>query len=139
MCCLCPMRGGALKRTSDGQWVHILCALLMGARFKDPIHKEPINVLTITNPGKIRCVYCKQNQGACLECKKCKNTFHLSCGLAEGSTLTIYYNAENQPKLEVTFFLDFTSHLLNFWPKLCPKQFALKFPGQLDQKKKKKH
>lgn len=28
-CCLCELRGGALKRTPSGRWVHIVCALAL--------------------------------------------------------------------------------------------------------------
>ncbi|CAL7935405.1 unnamed protein product [Xylocopa violacea] len=96
MCCLCPMRGGALKRTSDSNWAHILCALLLpGVTFKDAINKDPINVLTIKPDNvKQQCCYCGQTDGACLKCNQCSNLFHPSCGLVSGATFTIpVYNS----------------------------------------------
>ncbi|XP_012165307.3 lysine-specific demethylase 4C [Bombus terrestris] len=102
MCCLCPMRGGALKRTSDGNWAHILCALLLpGVTFKDAINKDPINVLTIKPDNvKQQCCYCGQKDGACLKCSHCSNLFHPSCGLVSGATFTI--PVYNSPELQVT-------------------------------------
>ncbi|XP_076171506.1 lysine-specific demethylase 4C [Ptiloglossa arizonensis] len=102
MCCLCPMRGGALKRTSDSSWAHILCALLLpGVTFKDAINKDPINVLTI-RPDIVnqQCCYCGQKDGACLNCSQCSNLFHPSCGLISGATFTI--PVYNSPELQVT-------------------------------------
>lgn len=94
------MRGGALKRTSDGQWVHILCALFLGARFKDSINMEPINVLTIDKTAvQLKCCYCMQGDGACLRCQKCDNSFHPTCGLSSG---VLYIVSESDiPNLEV--------------------------------------
>ncbi|XP_046400725.1 uncharacterized protein LOC124167009 isoform X2 [Ischnura elegans] len=44
-CCLCLWRGGALKRTSDGRWAHLLCSLLApDVSFRDVRCKEPIHV-----------------------------------------------------------------------------------------------
>ncbi|XP_029032458.1 lysine-specific demethylase 4C-like [Osmia bicornis bicornis] len=102
MCCLCPMRGGALKRTSDSSWAHILCALLLpGVTFKDAINKDPINVLTIKpNIVKQHCCYCGQKDGACLSCNECGNLFHPSCGLVSGATFTV--PVYNSPELQVT-------------------------------------
>ncbi|KZC04861.1 putative lysine-specific demethylase 4B [Dufourea novaeangliae] len=96
MCCLCPMRGGAVKRTSDSNWAHILCALLLpGVTFKDAVNKDPINVLTI-RPDIVNqlCCYCGQKDGACLNCSQCTHLFHPSCGLISGATFTIpVYNS----------------------------------------------
>ncbi|OAD59623.1 putative lysine-specific demethylase 4B [Eufriesea mexicana] len=102
MCCLCPMRGGALKRTSDSNWAHILCALLLpGVTFKDAINKDPINVLTIKPDNvKQQCCYCEQKDGACLNCNQCSNLFHPSCGLVSGATFTV--PVYNSPELQVT-------------------------------------
>lgn len=101
MCCLCPMRGGAVKRTSDGRWAHIVCALLLpGVTFKDPINKDPINVLTIkTDMLKQQCCCCGQKDGACLSCRQCNALFHPSCGLVAGATFDI--PAYNLQELQV--------------------------------------
>lgn len=95
------MRGGALKRTSDSNWAHILCALLLpGVTFKDAVNKDPINVLTIKpDIVKQRCCYCEQTDGACLDCSQCSNLFHPSCGLISGATFTI--PVYNSPELQV--------------------------------------
>ncbi|XP_020282072.1 lysine-specific demethylase 4C-like isoform X2 [Pseudomyrmex gracilis] len=101
MCCLCPMFGGPLKRTSDSQWAHISCSLMTGATFKDVINKDPINVFSISNNLCHKtCHYCGQSRGACLTCSQCTNMFHVSCGLIVGATFTIPTN--NSEQLQVT-------------------------------------
>ncbi|XP_078041804.1 lysine-specific demethylase 4C [Augochlora pura] len=102
MCCLCPMRGGAVKRTSDSNWAHILCALLLpGVTFKDAVNKDPINVLTIKpDIVKQQCCYCGQTDGACLNCNLCDNLFHPSCGLISGAIFSI--PVYNSLELQVT-------------------------------------
>ncbi|XP_032665564.1 lysine-specific demethylase 4C-like isoform X2 [Odontomachus brunneus] len=102
MCCLCPMYGGAMKRTSDSRWAHILCTLMVpGATFKDAINKDPINVLTImADTCHKKCCFCERQGGACLTCNQCTNMFHPSCGLVAGATFTI--PAYNTQELQVT-------------------------------------
>ncbi|XP_011872094.1 PREDICTED: lysine-specific demethylase 4C-like isoform X2 [Vollenhovia emeryi] len=103
MCCLCPMYGGAMKRTSDSRWAHILCTLMVpGATFKDAINKDPINVLSpiMVDSCNKKCCFCGQVNGACLKCNQCNNVFHPSCGLAVGATFIIpVYNSQ---ELQVT-------------------------------------
>ncbi len=42
-CALCPMEFGALKRTEDGRWAHVVCALwIPGARVGDVTLMQPI-------------------------------------------------------------------------------------------------
>ncbi|XP_033212914.1 lysine-specific demethylase 4C-like [Belonocnema kinseyi] len=97
MCCLCPMNGGAVKRTSDGLWAHIICALLLpGITFKDAVNKDPINVLTMKlGLTKQQCSCCGQKSGACLRCNQCSALFHPSCGLVRGATFVIPpYNSD---------------------------------------------
>lgn len=95
------MRGGALKRTSDSRWAHVLCALLIpGVTFKDPINKDPINVLTMDKAMvKQQCCCCGQTGGACLSCHDCDALFHPYCGLVAGATFVI--PAYNSKELEV--------------------------------------
>lgn len=48
-CCLCCLRGGALKPTTNGKWCHVVCALaLPEVKFVNIHKREPINVDTIT-------------------------------------------------------------------------------------------
>lgn len=44
-CCLCCMRGGALKPTSNGKWAHVVCALtITEVKFENILKREPINI-----------------------------------------------------------------------------------------------
>ena len=44
-CCLCMLRGGALKPTTDGHWAHLVCALTIPeVMFEDVTRRGPINV-----------------------------------------------------------------------------------------------
>lgn len=117
-CCLCSMRGGALKRTSDG-WVHLMCALLLpGVNFKDAIHKDPINVFTVKAESMSKqCRYCEQRHGACLNCRQCANWFHVSCGYVAGANFNI--PAYNSHELQVSFFVFFNfSHICFSFPSV---------------------
>ncbi|CAG2057181.1 unnamed protein product [Timema podura] len=52
-CCLCSVRGGALKRTTNGCWAHLLCSLMIpGISFRDIKGKEPISVLHVDTSHK---------------------------------------------------------------------------------------
>ncbi|XP_072555812.1 lysine-specific demethylase 4B isoform X2 [Paramormyrops kingsleyae] len=47
-CCLCSLRGGALKMTTDGRWVHVICAVAMPeARFVCAVDREPVDVSAV--------------------------------------------------------------------------------------------
>jgi len=44
-CCLCLMRGGALKRTTNGNWCHIVCAIAVPeVFFEDKQNRNHINI-----------------------------------------------------------------------------------------------
>lgn len=48
-CCLCLLRGGALKRTDGGRWAHLVCAVsIPEASLGDANAKEPIITQEIT-------------------------------------------------------------------------------------------
>eukprot|EP00955_Chlamydomonas_euryale_P055018 356008-Chlamydomonas_euryale.AAC.4 len=42
-CALCPVTGGLKKRTTDGRWAHVLCAMWVPETgFQNPLMREPI-------------------------------------------------------------------------------------------------
>uniref|UniRef100_A0A672RXN6 Lysine-specific demethylase 4B n=1 Tax=Sinocyclocheilus grahami TaxID=75366 RepID=A0A672RXN6_SINGR len=91
-CCLCSLRGGALKKTTDDRWVHVICAVAVAeARFVNAVEREPVDVTAVPDPRKsLKCVYChkttKQIFGACIQCSldNCSTSFHVTCALLAG-------------------------------------------------------
>nr|XP_055061475.1 lysine-specific demethylase 4C isoform X2 [Misgurnus anguillicaudatus] len=91
-CCLCNLRGGALKRTSDNRWAHVMCAVgLPEVKFIDVVKRAPIDVSAIpVQRYKLKCIYCrnriKKLSGACIQCScgRCPTSFHVTCAHAAG-------------------------------------------------------
>ncbi|XP_030646961.1 lysine-specific demethylase 4B [Chanos chanos] len=91
-CCLCNLRGGALKKTTDDRWVHVICAIAVAeARFVNTVKREPVDVTAIPSTRKsLKCVYCykttKQICGACIQCsyENCSTSFHVTCAHLAG-------------------------------------------------------
>lgn len=91
-CCLCNLRGGALQMTTDGRWVHIICAIAVPeARFLSVIERHPVDIGAIPEQRwKLRCVYCRKRMkkvsGACVQCsyEHCSTSFHVTCAHAAG-------------------------------------------------------
>ncbi|XP_065100471.1 lysine-specific demethylase 4B isoform X2 [Paramisgurnus dabryanus] len=91
-CCLCSLRGGALKKTTDDRWVHVICAVAVPeVRFVNAVEREPVDVTAVPDTRKsLKCVYChkttKQNFGACIQCSadNCSTSFHVTCALLAG-------------------------------------------------------
>ena len=87
-CCLCPARGGAMKRTTEGQWAHISCALLVPeVFFRDPDGRDGVDCSLVPAHRFAKdCYICESNNGCALECSqpKCALGFHVSCGLDAG-------------------------------------------------------
>ncbi|XP_064455524.1 protein AF-10-like isoform X2 [Ornithodoros turicata] len=94
-CELCPSKDGALKRTDNGGWAHVVCALYIPeVRFGNVTTMEPI-VLQLVPQDRFSktCFICEQQQndgkasiGACMQCNKsgCKQYFHVTCAQAAG-------------------------------------------------------
>ncbi|CAF2076553.1 unnamed protein product [Rotaria magnacalcarata] len=95
-CRLCPLIEGAMKRTSDGHWAHVICALYIPeVSFGNDATMEPIILSKIPS---IRfgqtCSICIKNgrsesdasKGACCECtvKNCSQLFHVTCAQQAG-------------------------------------------------------
>lgn len=103
-CCLCVLRGGALKPTSDGRWAHVICAILIpDTYFEDMTLKEPINISNITqNRLRLKCKYCikvhahKDRRGVCVQCLsgRCYLPFHVTCGYMAG----VIFEANDWPE-----------------------------------------
>ncbi|XP_070157143.1 protein AF-10 [Polyergus mexicanus] len=94
-CELCPSRDGALKRTDQAGWAHVVCALYIPeVRFGNVTTMEPIILHLIPSErfSKI-CYICEEqgrgsraNVGACMQCNKtgCRQQFHVTCAQALG-------------------------------------------------------
>ncbi|XP_076440210.1 lysine-specific demethylase 4A-like isoform X2 [Babylonia areolata] len=93
-CCLCLLRGGAMKPTTDGNWAHIVCALAIPeVSFVDVPSRNPVNVAKLTSGRqKLRCSLCGPVTGAhsqpstCIQCShgRCTQAFHVTCAYAAG-------------------------------------------------------
>ncbi|XP_051560813.1 lysine-specific demethylase 4C-like isoform X1 [Myxocyprinus asiaticus] len=91
-CCLCNLRGGALKRTADDRWAHVMCAVgLPEVKFIDVVKRAPIDISAIpVQRYKLKCIYCrnriKKFSGACIQCScgRCPTSFHVTCAHAAG-------------------------------------------------------
>lgn len=82
-CALCPVRGGAMKRTTQDAWAHLSCALWVPkVRFQTEATRDGIDVSHVPRVEQT-CYMCSDASGSCIRCdhSKCKKTFHVSCGL----------------------------------------------------------
>ncbi|KAI3368663.1 hypothetical protein L3Q82_025665, partial [Scortum barcoo] len=52
-CCLCNLRGGTLKMTTDNRWVHVICAIAVPeARFINAIERGPVDISAVPETRK---------------------------------------------------------------------------------------
>ncbi|XP_069795083.1 lysine-specific demethylase 4A [Narcine bancroftii] len=91
-CCLCSLRGGALQKTTDNRWVHLMCAVaVQEVRFVNVAERRPVDVSPIPPlRWKLKCFYCKKRMkksgGCCVQCShgRCPTSFHVTCAQAAG-------------------------------------------------------
>ncbi|TVU22885.1 hypothetical protein EJB05_32606 [Eragrostis curvula] len=98
-CCLCPVKGGALKPTDvDQLWVHVTCAWFQPkVSFPVEATMEPaMGILSIpVEYYKKTCVICKQMHGACTQCWKCSTYYHAMCAARAGYRMELQYSEKN--------------------------------------------
>lgn len=91
-CCLCNLRGGALKQTKNNKWAHIMCAVAVPeVQFTNVPERTQIDVDRIPLQRlKLKCIFCrhrvKKVSGACIQCSygRCPASFHVTCAHAAG-------------------------------------------------------
>ncbi|KAJ4821560.1 Histone-lysine N-methyltransferase [Rhynchospora pubera] len=92
-CCLCPIKGGSLKKTDIGDfWVHVTCA-----QFQPKVSfsiKPTIGIqkIPLESFGKT-CVICEQTHGACTNCFRCSTYYHAMCALRAGYHMEMHYQS----------------------------------------------
>lgn len=94
LCCLCPVLGGAMKRTIDGRWAHLTCAMWIPETcFVDIKQMEPIDGLKSINKErrKLTCSICKVPYGVCIQCSElsCCVAYHILCARSAGFVLEV--------------------------------------------------
>ncbi|KAK7313283.1 hypothetical protein VNO77_37926 [Canavalia gladiata] len=84
-CTLCPVKEGAMKRTRDERWAHVVCAVLVPeVFFWDPEGREGIDCSKVPKKRWLeKCYICGCFDGCALLCSepKCGLAFHVTCAL----------------------------------------------------------
>ncbi|XP_078394480.1 protein AF-10 isoform X3 [Cetorhinus maximus] len=94
-CELCPHKDGALKRTDNGGWAHVVCALYIPeVQFANVTTMEPIVLQYVPHERFNKTCYICEEQGreskaatgACMTCNKhgCRQAFHVTCAQLAG-------------------------------------------------------
>uniref|UniRef100_A0A7N0U356 Uncharacterized protein n=1 Tax=Kalanchoe fedtschenkoi TaxID=63787 RepID=A0A7N0U356_KALFE len=98
-CCLCPVKGGALKPTDvETLWVHVTCAWFRPeVSFKSDEKMEPaIGILSIPSNAFVKiCVICNQIHGSCMQCCKCSTYYHAMCASRAGYRMELHCSEKN--------------------------------------------
>ncbi|OMP08615.1 Tudor/PWWP/MBT superfamily protein [Corchorus olitorius] len=98
-CCLCPVKGGALKPTDvESLWVHVTCAWFRPeVAFLNHETMEPAaGILRIPSTSFLKsCVICKQTHGSCTQCCKCATYFHAMCASRAGYSMELHCSEKN--------------------------------------------
>lgn len=88
-CVLCPVAGGAMKPTTCGRWVHVLCAMWIPETcIVDTSRMEPVTNLRAVPKARfsLTCQICNTPYGACIQCdSKCYAAYHPFCARASAN------------------------------------------------------
>ncbi|PIN13894.1 histone H3 (Lys4) methyltransferase complex, subunit SET1 [Handroanthus impetiginosus] len=98
-CCLCPVKGGALKPTDiEALWVHVTCAWFRPeVAFSNAEKMEPAVGLLRIPPSAFTkaCIICEQIHGSCMQCCKCATYFHATCASRAGYCMELHCTEKN--------------------------------------------
>ncbi|WCJ22411.1 Histone-lysine N-methyltransferase ATX3 [Euphorbia peplus] len=98
-CCLCPVKGGALKPTdSENLWVHVTCAWFRPeVCFVSNKQMEPATgIFRIPATAFLKsCVICDQTHGSCAQCCQCATYFHPICAAKAGYLMEVHSVEKN--------------------------------------------
>ncbi|KAL0962778.1 hypothetical protein UPYG_G00345270 [Umbra pygmaea] len=115
-CIMCPNKGGAVKKTDDDRWGHVVCALWVPeVGFSNTVFIEPIDGVRNIPPArwKLTCYLCKaKGVGACIQCHKanCYTAFHVSCAQKAGLFMKMEPVKEVTESGEPTFSVKKTAY-----------------------------
>ncbi|XP_074788170.1 lysine-specific demethylase 4C isoform X3 [Athene noctua] len=126
-CCLCNLRGGALKQTTDKKWAHVICAIAIPeVRFGNVTERAPIDTSRIPLQRlKLKCIFCRQRvkkiSGACVQCSygRCLASFHVTCAHAAG----VLMEPVDWP--HVLYIMCFRHKINQNRPNACDKAIAV--------------
>lgn len=127
-CILCPNKGGAVKKTDDDRWGHVVCALWVPeVGFSNTTFIEPIDGVSHIPPArwKLTCYLCKEKGvGACIQCHKanCYTAFHVSCAQKAGLFMRMEPIKEMKETGEPTFSVKKTAYCGAHTPNGCVRR-----------------
>ncbi|XP_038595013.1 bromodomain-containing protein 1 isoform X2 [Micropterus salmoides] len=127
-CILCPNKGGAVKKTDDDRWGHVVCALwIPEVGFSNTTFIEPIDGVSNIPPArwKLTCYICKEKGvGACIQCHKanCYTAFHVSCAQKAGLFMKMEPIKEVTETGEPTFSVKKTAYCGAHTPNGCVRR-----------------
>ncbi|XP_071396137.1 bromodomain-containing protein 1 [Centroberyx affinis] len=127
-CILCPNKGGAVKKTDDDRWGHVVCALWVPeVGFSNTTFIEPIDGVSHIPPArwKLTCYLCKEKGvGACIQCHKanCYTAFHVSCAQKAGLFMKMEPIKEVTETGEPTFSVKKTAYCGAHMPNGCVRR-----------------
>ncbi|XP_038130210.1 bromodomain-containing protein 1-like [Cyprinodon tularosa] len=127
-CLFCPNRGGALKKTDDDRWGHVVCAMWVPeVGFSDTVFIEPIDGVRNIPPArwKLTCYLCKaKGAGACIQCDKinCYTAFHVSCAQKAGLYMKMEPVKELTETGTATFSVKKTAYCCSHTPDGCDRR-----------------
>ena len=89
-CVLCRVSSGMMKKSTCGQWVHIICALFTAELTVDEDSMRPNNLQSIDpDRANLQCTRCGGFGGACVQCsyRDCLTAFHPYCAFTSAYTM----------------------------------------------------